>query len=124
VVDDIVYAGNRDGYLYAVYANDHSQKGALAWKFKTGGPVLFSAAYKDHTVYFASEDSYAYALNATTGALVWKSARLPGAGFHSWWPVVYQNVVVFAGSSNYRDYRTGPKMNIDQLTGKSTRMPT
>lgn len=110
VVNDIVYAGNRDGYLYAVYSSDHPNKGTLAWKFKTGGPVLFSAAYKDNVIYFASNDSYAYALNAQTGTLVWKSPKLPGAGFHSWWPVVYQDpgtskdVIVLAGSHNYRGF--------------------
>jgi hypothetical protein len=53
-------------------------------------------------VYFASQDSHAYALNAQTGALVWKSVKLPGAGFHSFWPVVYRDRVIFAGSHNYR----------------------
>jgi hypothetical protein len=50
--------------------------------------------------------------------LVWKSAKLPGAGFRSWWPVVYGNAVIFPGSSNYRDnVRPGaPTLyNIDQL---------
>ncbi|NIV36116.1 MAG: PQQ-binding-like beta-propeller repeat protein, partial [Anaerolineae bacterium] len=108
VVGSIVYTGNRDGYMYAIYANDHPEKGTLAWKYKTLGPILFSAAYQDNTIYFASNDSHAYALNAGTGGLVWKSSKLPGAGFHSWWPVVYQDpasgadVVVLAGSNNYR----------------------
>ncbi len=47
VVDGMVYLGNRDGYMYAVYANEHTNRGQLAWKFKTNGPILFSAAYKD-----------------------------------------------------------------------------
>jgi hypothetical protein len=34
--------------------------------------------------------------------LIWRSAKLPGAGFHSFWPVVYQDRVIFAGSHNYR----------------------
>jgi hypothetical protein len=101
VVGDKVFAGNRDGYFYAIYANG-SSAGELAWKYQTQGPIHFSAAYKDGVIYFASDDSFAYALNADTGALVWKSAKLPGAGFHSWWPVVYQDVVIFAGSNNYR----------------------
>ncbi len=69
---------------------------------KPAGPILFSAAYQDNTIYFASNDSYAYALNAGTGALVWKSAKLPGAGFASWWPVIAGNQVVFAGSAAHR----------------------
>lgn len=101
-----IYAGNRDGFMYAL--KDNSETAELYWTYKTGGPVLFSAAYKDGTVYFASNDSHAYALDARTGELIWKSQKLPGAGFHSWWPVVYQDlesgvdVVIFAGSQNYR----------------------
>jgi hypothetical protein len=101
VVGNKVYAGNRDGFLYAVNISG-SAVGQLAWKFETGGPIHFSAAYKDGVLFFASNDSYAYALNASDGSLLWKSKKLPGAGFHSWWPVVYQNYVIFAGSSNYR----------------------
>jgi putative pyrroloquinoline-quinone binding quinoprotein len=100
VVAGKVYAGNRDGIFYAVYT-DGPQVGRLAWKYQTEGPILFSAAYKDGLVYFASQDSHAYALDAQNGALVWKSAKLPGAGFHSFWPVVYRDRVIFAGSRNY-----------------------
>lgn len=101
VVNGIVYAGNRDGYFYAVYA-EGERTGQLAWKYKTAGPIHFSAAYKDGVVFFASDDSHAYALNARTGNLEWKSKKLPGSGFHSWWPVVYRDWVIFAGSNNYR----------------------
>ena len=100
----MVYIGNRDSYMYAIYSNDYpdaAKRGTLAWKFKTGGPVLFSAAIsKDNgTVYFASNDMHAYALDALNGNPVWfhldkgvqkpGAAKLPGDGFHSWWPVVY-----------------------------------
>jgi hypothetical protein len=115
VVDGKVYLGNRDGYFYAVYA-DGSQAGQLAWKFKTGGPILYSAAYKDGVLYFASNDSHAYALNAADGALVWKSAKLPGAGFHSWWPVIYRDRVIFSGSNNYRtSIKPGPGKQFSRL---------
>ncbi|NLD42242.1 MAG: PQQ-like beta-propeller repeat protein [Chloroflexi bacterium] len=96
VVDGRLYAGNRDGYLYALDANT----GALLWKYATGGPLSCSAAYRDGTIYFASNDGYAYALT-TAGGLVWKSQKLLGAGFHSYWPVIYKDYVVFAGSSAY-----------------------
>lgn len=101
VVGDKLYAGNRDGNFYAIYISGNN-KGKQAWKYTTGGPIHFSAAYKDGTVYFASDDSHAYALNAQTGEQVWKSAKLNGAGFHSWWPVIYGDYVIFAGSLNYR----------------------
>jgi outer membrane protein assembly factor BamB len=101
VVDGIVYAGNRDGYFYAIHTNGPS-RGQLAWKYKTDGPIHYSASYNNGVVYFASNDSRAYALDAHSGQLIWKSAKLPGAGFHSWWPVVYGDVVIFSGSNNYR----------------------
>jgi outer membrane protein assembly factor BamB len=96
VVNGIVYAGNRDGNFYAFDANT----GDLEWSYQTDGPILFSAAYSDGVIYFASNDAHAYALD-TDGELVWKSAKLPGSGFHSWWPVIYGNKVVFAGGHNY-----------------------
>ncbi|MCA9917803.1 MAG: PQQ-binding-like beta-propeller repeat protein [Anaerolineales bacterium] len=100
VVGDKLYAGSRDGKLYAITISG-ANTGQLAWSYQTGGPILFSAAYNNGTLYFASNDSHAYALNATTGALVWKSAKLPGAGFFSYWPVVYEDKVVFSGSNAY-----------------------
>ena len=60
VINNTVFAGNRDGYLYALDAIT----GSLKWRYKTEGPVLFSAAYKNGVIYFASNDAYAYALNS------------------------------------------------------------
>ncbi len=114
VVDGRLYAGNRDGYFYALYTSG-AQRGQLAWRYKTGGPVLYSAAYADGTVYFASNDMYAYALNAQNGNLVWKSAKLGGYGFHSFWPVIYGNYVVFSGTWNYRFVEPGPSGNHNEL---------
>ena len=96
----VVFAGNRDGYFYAIDGNN----GSLKWKYQTDGPIRFSAAYKNGVVYFAADDSYAYALNATNGALVWKSAKMPGAGFDNYWPVIYtdptsgKDYVILSGS--------------------------
>lgn len=106
VINNTVYAGNRDGYFYAFDAST----GAIKWRFKTGGPITYSAAAStdNSTVYFASGDMYAYALNSSTGSQVWKSAKLPGDGFHSWWPVVAGNYVIFSGGENYRKVGPGP----------------
>jgi outer membrane protein assembly factor BamB len=103
VVDGKVILGNRDGNLYAIGAAGSSAPGALAWKYQTGGPILVSAAYAAGVVYFASMDNHAYALAASNGALQWKSGLLPGDGYQSYWPVVYQDKVIFAGATSYRD---------------------
>jgi outer membrane protein assembly factor BamB len=104
VIDNVIYAGNRDGYFYALDA----VTGDLRWRFKTDGPILFSAAYKNGVINFASNDAYAYALNAINGALIWKSQKLPGSGFHSFWPVIYtekttgKDYVIFTSGENYK----------------------
>ncbi len=102
VIEDKVIAGNRDGYMYAIGAQNSPNQGQLIWKYKTGGPIHFSAAYKDGVIYFASDDSYAYALRSNNGNLVWKSDKLPGDGYHSFWPVIYQDKVIFSAAPAYR----------------------
>lgn len=110
VVDGLLYAGNRDGRFYAIHT-EGAQTGQLAWMYETDGPILYSAAYKDGVVFFASNDMHAYALDAQTGNLIWQSAELPGHGFHSFWPVIYRNYVVFSSSWNYRMVSPGPPGN-------------
>lgn len=91
----LVLAGSRDGYFYAYDGNN----AAVKWSFGTNGPIRFSAAYKNGVVYFVSDDAYAYALDAASGSLVWKSAKLPGAGFSTYWPVIYTDN--YSGSPTY-----------------------
>jgi len=102
VVEGKVIAGNRDGYLYAIGAHGSSNQGKLLWRHKTDGPILQSAAYNDGVIYFASNDMHAYAVDAGNGALVWKSDKLPGDQFQSYWPVVFQDKVIFSTSDSYR----------------------
>lgn len=56
----------------AISASNASQLG-LKWAFKTGGPIAASPTVVGNTVYVGSWDGYEYALNATTGALIWKT---------------------------------------------------
>jgi outer membrane protein assembly factor BamB len=120
VVEGKVILGNRDGYLYAINT-DETLAGTLAWRFKTSGPILFSAAYKDGVVYFASNDSHAYAVY-TNGTLKWKSAKLPGGGFYSYWPVIYtksgHDYIVLGGNN---DYRQGSDLWVGALNNKLDR---
>jgi outer membrane protein assembly factor BamB len=108
VVDGKVIMGNRDGSMYAVGAQGTPNQGQLIWKFQSGGPIVLSAAYKNGIVYFAANDNFAYALNSSNGTLVWKSQKLPGDGYESYWPVIYtdpttgNDLVIFSVASGYR----------------------
>ena len=115
VIDNKIVLGNRDGHMYAIGAHGSPNQGQLLWKFKTDGPIHLSAAYNNGVVYFASNDNFAYALSANNGALLWKSAKLPGDGYHSYWPVIYQNMVVFSASVGYRSgIEPGTKSVLDE----------
>lgn len=103
VVDGKIFVGNRDGKMYAIGAHGTPQQGQLVWQYDTGAPIHLSAAYKDGTIFFAANDNYAYALNANDGHLVWKSAKMPGAQFQSYWPVIFQDKVIFSVAHGYRN---------------------
>jgi len=98
VVEGKVILGNRDGALYAIGAQGSAQQGQQVWKFQTGGPINFSAAYKDGIAYIASNDQYAYAVRVNNGSQVWRSAKLRGDGFHSYFPVIYRDKVIFTST--------------------------
>ena len=102
VAESLVLLGNRDGAFYAVHAHAAPKQGTLAWRYQTEGPINYSAACKDGVVYFASMDMRCYALHAASGKEKWKTQKLHGAGFHSWWPVVWRDRVVFVTGHNYR----------------------
>lgn len=102
VVNNRVYLGGRDGYFYAINAVN----GKPIWRYPgigqdPIGPITFSAAYKDNTLYFAANDNYAYALNALSGTLIWKH-KLGGHSFQGYWPVIYQDKVIFPTEPGYR----------------------
>ena len=108
VINNRVYIGNRDGYFYCL----DGSTGNLIWKWRDesdenpDAPIRFSAAYKNGVIYYGQDNSHAYAIrdNGQNASLVWKSAKLPGVGFASYWPVIYhdktsnKDYVLFSGS--------------------------
>ncbi|MEZ5316643.1 MAG: PQQ-binding-like beta-propeller repeat protein [Vicinamibacterales bacterium] len=82
---NLIIAASRDGQVYGLDA----VTGAKRWSVQTGGPIRFSPAYDAGRAYVASDDGFAYAIDARTGTVVWKSAALPGAGFSTYWPVIW-----------------------------------
>ena len=97
--ENTIFAGSRDGNMYALDA----ATGAKKWKYKIEGtgPILFSAAYANSKIFFGAQDGNAYALT-TGGALSWK-VKLPGMGFISWWPVIYNDKVIFTRTEEQRN---------------------
>ena len=52
--------------------------GGVQWVFKSGGPIVTSPAVVDGVVYFASLDTYLYAVDQATGKEKWKfKSRMP-----------------------------------------------
>ncbi len=68
VLDGTVYAGSKDGNLYAV----DSQTGQQKWKFETKSRIASSPAVADGMVYFGAYDGNFYAIDTATGQLKWK----------------------------------------------------
>ncbi len=96
VIEGKVILGNRDGGLYAINAVGSTNAGQQAWKFQTDGPIMFSAAYKNGIAYIASNDQHAYAVRVSNGTQVWKSQKLIGDGFHTYFPVVYRDKIILS----------------------------
>ena len=68
LVDDVVYVGSEDHFLYAIDATN----GTVKWKYKTNGPVNSTPLVAEGMVMFLSYDGNFYALDQTNGELVWK----------------------------------------------------
>jgi eukaryotic-like serine/threonine-protein kinase len=62
-----------------VYASPGPTKlNGIKWSFKTGGPIVSSAAMADGVVYIASYDGFLYAIDQETGKEKWKyKSRMP-----------------------------------------------
>lgn len=104
VLDNSVLIGSRDGRFYSISRS----VGSLQWVYpplgqEPLGPIMFSPAYKNGKVYFASNNNRAYALETENGQLVWESEILPGDGYQAFWPVIYQNYVIFSAAPAYAE---------------------
>lgn len=80
-----------------VYAVDKAEGTTPIWTFKAG-PVVVPLVAADEKIFFGSEDSYIYALDALTGQLVWKyrtGGPIVGA------PVIANNNLFVASRDGY-----------------------
>ena len=103
IVGGLVFVGSGDRKVYAL----HAKSGCTRWVFATEANVRTAISFapisgKDRFgVFFGDVDANAYAVNATTGALVWKTkvedhpaAQIIGA------PTLYSGVLYVPVSSN------------------------
>jgi len=104
VGDDRIYAPSADFNLYAL-----DLQGNLEWTFKTGAAIWSQPVIGEGLVYVASFDSTIYALETTTGKMVW-SQVLNGAVLGPL--TVGENGMVFATTLGKSIYA------FDSATGK------
>src|SRR5215471_1258425 len=114
VLNGVAYVGSWDGYEYALSATS----GALLWRTflgtTTASPTCFpsqmgvssSVTVQDGVVYVGGGDAYWYALDATTGAVLWKvyTGDNSATGGHYNWssPLIY-NGYAYIGIASVGD---------------------
>jgi len=67
-----MWRGNTEQPGVAVGQSGPKDISNYKWKYTTGGPISGSAVVADGKVYFGSQDTYIYCLNARSGSLIWK----------------------------------------------------
>ena len=88
----VLYAGSRDGAIYAL----DTHTGTLVWRYDIGSPVEGGPAVVDGAIYAGEADGSIVALNAATHRELW---RYHTDGSVRGSPIV-ANGVVYAGSSD------------------------
>jgi hypothetical protein len=90
------YFGSTSGVVYAV-----SKDGKELWHTKPGGGIETTPAVAFGRVFVGSDDGNLYALNETSGKLLWKYST---GGPITASPIVSINGIVFVGSTDGRIY--------------------
>src|SRR5437764_4610548 len=112
-VGGIVYAGSWDGYEYALDA----ATGTLKWKTYLGqtsvsvcnppqAGITSTATVLNGVVYIGGGDSYWYALDATSGAILWKvftGDNSATGGYYNWSSPLIYNGYAYIGIASFGD---------------------
>ncbi|MCS7177797.1 MAG: PQQ-binding-like beta-propeller repeat protein [Anaerolineae bacterium] len=93
-----VYVASTNGTLTALRLSD----GAVMWQHQSDAPILTTPALsRDGSLVFAGNEAiYAFAVDANTGALRWKT-RLYGQSLSERYPVVLSDTVIYRSQSLY-----------------------
>jgi outer membrane protein assembly factor BamB len=109
-----VYVGSWDGYEYALDTATGSQKWKTFLGITTGDPSCFpqtagvtsAATVQDGVVYVGGGDSYWYALDAATGAELWRvftGDSSAAGGHYNWSSPVLSNGFAYVGIASFGD---------------------
>ena len=122
VVESVLFFGSDDDCMYALdlpakqqhaspSSSSSSMSPTLKWKYCTKGWVYSSPAVAQGIVYVGSLDSYVYALNATSGAVVWMYETLTtyATGYGVWSSPTVLDGVVYIGSNDQKLYAISAK---------------
>ncbi len=104
-IDGKVVFGGLDNNMRAWDANT----GRLLWTYNPQtwyGQWAMGTAVAYGMIYEHNQDTYVYAINATTGQLVWR-AKGPGIGYSNTLSVGGGKVYIQMGEYQYRDFETG-----------------
>jgi len=96
MADDVIYAPNSNGSLYALSPN-----GEELWSYPTEASIWATPILVEDTLYVASLDHHLYALDIKTEELLWKTDL--GASLVSG-PVMDENGVLYIGSFDSQVY--------------------
>jgi len=113
IVNGVVYVGSWDGYEYALNATT----GALEWRTylgitsapncnPTSAGVTSVAAVQHGVVYVGGGDAYWYALDASTGAVLWKvytGDNSASGGHYNWASPLLSNGYAYIGIASFGD---------------------
>lgn len=120
-IENIVYIGSMDGFLYAFDA----EGGFSNWRFRTNGPIISTPVVERNSVFFGSTEGKLYCVNTQTGKEKWQFQPESGKPIVSS-PIVHENVVYFGGTDNYLyavDARNGKEIWKYEAGGAITGTP-
>ena len=113
-VGPTVYVGSWDGYEYALDAATGAQKWRTFLGITNANPICFpatagissAAAVQDGVVYVGGGDAYWYALDANTGAVLWKvftGDNSAASGHYNWSSPLLYGGYAYIGVSSVGD---------------------
>ena len=120
VVNGTVFVGSWNGYEYALNAKTGAQKWATYLGVTTvrsdcnpssGAGVSSAATVQNGIVYVGGGDAYWYALNATTGAVLWRvytGDNSVTGGYYNWSSPLIYNGYAYIGLASFGDCPLAP----------------